>query len=155
MSAQMQESKDTGRPDAAALGRLAREEGALVLAAIPAGDGARERCRALRMLAQRQPSVHFALVPTAGPGLVTDADVARYVSGLTNVEVLTAPDPVALAWLLARARVAVTDDGRLRRAAVAHGLAVLVPAGDAGDLIAATEAALADGPDPAASAVAA
>ncbi len=56
-----------------------------------------EPSRGLRMLAQRHPTVRFAV--TSGEHVL----MTRYLHGLTNLTLLPALEPEALAWLLDRA----------------------------------------------------
>jgi UDP-N-acetylglucosamine 2-epimerase (non-hydrolysing) len=108
------------------LAREARFAGPLVLVATREREeelAALDRSRGLRMLAQRHPTVLFAV---AGGRDGAAGLAGRYLGGLTNVSLLPALDYRSLVWLLRRAFALLTDDAGLHEEAAGIDLPVLV-----------------------------
>ena len=88
------------------------------------GDGMDSICRALRRLATARPDLHIVYPVHLNPNV--REPVHRHLADLDRIDLIAPIDYPSLVWLMARARLVLTDSGGIQEEAPSLGKPVLV-----------------------------
>lgn len=88
------------------------------------GDGMLSICRALRRLATERPELHVVYPVHLNPNV--REPIHRYLADVERIDLIAPVDYPSLVWLMARARLVLTDSGGIQEEAPSLGKPVLV-----------------------------